>query len=248
MLNKLDYSYNGENSILNQVHPVVKFWGYFVYIVLCLVKFDQILFICNLSFVFLLLLLSNVRFTKYLKVVWKLKYILCLLYAFMYHKQMAFIDMNIVVFQFLFFILYGWMIVYSTTMDDIGRGSSIILNLFNFFGISIKSISLFITNLFVFKDYFIDSYNDFFKKLEVEGIVYSDSTIFTKMFLFIKNFKRIWLISICKMKLRKQDLKYRMFDKKSKSKYKYRNKLCFFDYIYVFITLGMLIYYIVKVR
>lgn len=248
MLNKLDYSYNGEESILNRIHPVIKFWGYFIYILLCFLKFDSTLFICNISFVFLLLLVSNVRFTKYLKIIWKLKYILCLLYVFMYRQQMAFVDMNIIVFQLLFFLLYGWMIIYTTTKEDIGRGSSIVLNLFNFIGFPIKSISLFITNLMVFKDYFIETYNDLFRKLEVEGIVYSDSTIFVKFSFFIKNFKKVWTFSRDKMNRRKQDLKYRMYDKKVKSKYKYRNKLCLFDFIYVFITIGMLIYYILKVR
>ncbi|HIS17869.1 MAG TPA: hypothetical protein IAC02_04590, partial [Candidatus Coprovivens excrementavium] len=66
MLNKYDYLYNGEESLLILINPVIKLFGLFIYILLILLKFDRLLFIINIGLVFLLILLSNVKLTKYL--------------------------------------------------------------------------------------------------------------------------------------------------------------------------------------
>ncbi len=150
MLNRLDYSYNNEESIVHRLNPVVKIFGFFIYVIICLLKFNNLLFIVNISFVFFLLLLSNVNIVKYLKILWKLKFILIVMYAYMYHKEFAFIDMNIIVFKFIFFILYGVMLVYTTTKEDLGKGSANALNIFNIIGISLRKIASFITNIFAY--------------------------------------------------------------------------------------------------
>ena len=50
------------------------------------------------------------------------------------------------------------------------------------------------------------------------------------------------------MKLRKNDMKYKLYDGNVKSQYKYRNKLCIFDYIFIILNIGMIVFYILKVR
>ena len=68
MLNSFDYSYYSEDSIVHRLNPVVKIVGLIIYVLISLLKFNQILFIISTCFVFLLLLLSNIRMTKYLGV------------------------------------------------------------------------------------------------------------------------------------------------------------------------------------
>ena len=81
MLNRLDYSYNGEESIVHRLNPVVKIFGLVVYVLICLLQFDYLLFVISTGFVFLLLntgfvllyilfsfsndTLSNYRFFRY---------------------------------------------------------------------------------------------------------------------------------------------------------------------------------------
>lgn len=248
MLNRFLYSFYGELSVVHRMNPVIKLLGLFVYVLICLLKYDNVLFICNISFVFVLMLLSNVNMFRYLKVIWKLKYILILMYVFMDHLEMELTSINIIVFKFVFFVLYLSMIVFTTTREDIGRGCSIVVNRFNIVGLSIKSISMFITNCFVFLDYFKESYEVIFITGEIKGTVYSHSNVLKKWKLIISNFKSVLNDTKDKMNNRKNDMKYRMYNERVKKKYKYRNKLYFFDYIYVILNIGMIVFYIMKVR
>lgn len=248
MLNKYDYLYNGEESLLILINPVIKLFGLFIYILLILLKFDRLLFIINIGLVFLLILLSNVKLTKYLKIIWKLKYPIILLYAYLYYKNLEIVEINIIIFKLIFLLMYIWVIIYTTNKEELSRGLSIILNKINLIGIPIKKITMFFINVYSFIEYFIDTYNEYINKIEREGKVFLDSNIFNKLVIFFKNFKIIWQISYRKLKLRKKDLKYRLFDTKEVSKYKYRRRLCLFDYLYVLINIGMIVYYILKVR
>lgn len=248
MLTKLDYSYNCEESIIHRINPVVKIFGLFIYVLLCLLKFNNILFICNISFVFMIILLSNVNIFNYAKVIWKWKYIIVIMYAFMYHKQMNFTDMNIIVFKFVFLLLYISMIVFTTTREDIGKGTSIVVDRINIFGISFKSIISLFTNILVFFDYYKDSYNEVFIDEEIKGKVYSLSNVIDRLKYLKDNYKLVLFKTKSKMSQRKQEMKYRLYKKDVKSKYKYRSKLFIFDYIYVILNIVMVVFYILKVR
>ena len=122
MLNKLDYSYNDEISLIHRIDPLLKFIGLFIYILVCLFKYDNILFIINLSLVFIIILFSNVS-------------------IFIYLYQLDIMDINIVVFKIVFLVLYMAVIVYTTTKEDIGKGLAKVINVFNLIGINIKKIS-----------------------------------------------------------------------------------------------------------
>lgn len=248
MLNKLDYSYNGEESIIHRMNPVVKLFGLFIYVLVCLLKFNNFLFIFNISLVFCLLLLSNINYLKYIKIIWKLKYVLIIMYAYMYHKEIAFLDMNIFVFKFIFFVLYIALLIYSTTKEDLGKGLANVTNVFNIFGINVKKISSFFTGIFTFWVYFIENINKFINSLEIKGQVYSHNNILGKYKLILKNIKSVFINTKSNMKLRKNDMKYKLYDGNVKSQYKYRNKLCIFDYIFIILNIGMIVFYILKVR
>lgn len=248
MLNKLDYSYNHEESIIHRLNSVVKMIGLFVYVLICLLKFNNFLFIFNISLIFLMLLISNIKFSKYLKVVWKLKYIIIIMYAYMYHKEMTFIDMNIIVFKFVFFILYIAMMIFTTTKEDLGKGGAKTINIFNIFGISLRKISSFITNILVYTSYFIDTFNEVFINLEIKGQVFTQSNLIEKWKLFFKNVKLIFSKIKLKVDDRKVEKKNKFYDGNVKSQYKYRNKLCIFDYIFIILNIGMVVFYILKVR
>lgn len=248
MLNKLDYSYNNEESIIHRLNPVVKIFGLFIYVLICMLKFNNILFIVNISVVFCLILLSNINILRYLKIVWKLKYILVIMYFYMIHKDMEFMDINVLVFKFVFLVLYIALIVYTTTKEDLGRGGALSVNMFNLIGISFKKISLFITNVVTFFEYFIVNMNDIFTNLEIKGNDYTHNNIIAKFKLFILNIRLVFKKTKDNMKSRKNDMKYRLYDGNVKSQYKYRNKLCIFDYLFIILNIGMIIFYILKVR
>ena len=187
MLNNLDYTYNDEDSIIHRINPLLKFIGLFIYILVCLFKYDNVLFILNISLVFMLILLSNISIIKYLKVVWKLKYLIIVLYFMLYHYGLEIIDINIIVFKLIFLILYIVMIIYTTTKEDIGKGLAKGLNIFNIIGINLKKISSFITNIITFIISYIDTMKEVINSGENKGIMYSHSNILNKIKLVFIN-------------------------------------------------------------
>ena len=248
MLNNLDYTYNDEDSIIHRINPLLKFIGLFIYILVCLFKYDNILFILNISLVFVLILLSNVSILRYLKVVWKLKYLIIILYFMLYHYGLEIIDINVIVFKLVFLVLYIALIVYTTTKEDIGRGLSKGLNIFNIIGINLKKISSFITNIITFIISYIDTMKEVINSGENKGIDYSHSNILSKFKLVLVNLKRVYKDCKNKMRLRKSDMKYKLYNGNIISKYKYRTKLAIFDFAYIFMNIGLIIYYVLKVR
>ena len=248
MFNKLDYSYNGEESIVHRLNPVVKILGLIVYVLICFLKFNYILFAVNLCFVFSLLLLSNIKFYRYLKVLSKFTLVIVVMYIIMLSKNMNRIDIVVVILEFVFFILYFMMIVYTTTKKDLGFGSAKIVDIFNLMGFSFKKIISFMTCLYIYPGMFLDAYNDVFTGMEIRGKVYSHSTITDKIGLFFKNIKLVLDRTNKKMKFRKENMKYRFYNCNVKSKYKYRNKLCIFDYIFIIVNIGIVAFYVLKVR
>ncbi len=248
MFNRLDYSYNDEESIVHNINPLFKFIGLFIYILICLLKYNNLLFIMNLSLVFILILLSNVSILRYIKIVWRLKYILIIIYFMMIHNNVAIIDINIMVFKIVFLILYIALIIYTTTKEDIGKGLAKILNIFNIIGLNLKKISSFITNIITFIINYIDILGEVIISGEFKGIVYSHSNILSKIKLIFSNLKRVYKESKKVMSIRKSDMKYKLYDGNIVSKYKYRNKLMLFDYLYLLGNISLIIYYILKVR
>lgn len=248
MLNRLDYSYNGEESIVHRLNPVVKILGLMVYVLICFLKFDYIVFSISIGLVFSLLLLSNVKIYRYLKVLSVIALVIIAMYIIMVHENMKTLDIVVSIVEFVFFILYFMMILYTTTKKDLSFGSAKIVDVFNLIGINFKKIMSFITCLYIYPGMFLDTYNEVFTNMEIKGKVYSHSTIIDKIGMFFKNIKLVFKRTNNKMKSRKDNMRYRLYKSNVKSKYKYRNKLCIFDYIFIIVNIGILVLYILKVR
>ena len=248
MFNKLDYSYNAEDSIVHRLNPTLKILGLIVYVLISFLKFNYILFCISIGLVFVLLLFSNIRFTRYLKVLSMTVLFIVAVYIYMVHRNSKIFTIFSVITELIFLILYVMMIIYTTTRKDLGFGSAKIVDLFNLIGINFKKISSFITCLYIYPGMFLDTCDDLFTSMEIKGKVYSQAVITEKISMFFKNILFVIRKTNDRMKLRKESMKYRLYNDNVKSKYKYRNKLCIFDYIFFIVNVGMLSFYILKVR
>lgn len=248
MLNKLNYSYNEENSIIHRINSIVKILGLIIYIIVCLLKYNNMLFICSISLVFLLLLLSNISIIKYIKVIWKLKYILILLYVILLRSNIDILDINVLMFKLVFLILYIVMVFYTTTKEDIGIGITSIIDMINIFGFNMKRVTLFVTNIMVYLDYLIDSYNELVIDMELKGKEYISKSIIGRIHIMINNYKKVLNSLIEKIKYRKKDMNYRLYNNKIRSKYKYRTRLAYYDYIYILLFISLIICYCLRVK
>jgi len=249
MLDELDYSYNDVDSLVHRLNSSFKFIGLFIYVLICLLKFNNILFIVNTLLVFILILLSNIKYIRYLKVIWNLKYIIIIYYFVTLNALgMDLSSINILLFKILFFIMYIKVIIFTTPKENIGRGLGRIFNVFNFLGISIKIIELFFINLFDYRYLLVANNNQYINSLEHRGIDYSHNNIIEKTKISLLGVKSINDKSIKDIKNKKEIIKDRLYNDKVKRLYKYRNRFNIFDIIYMIINIAMIIYYVLVVR
>lgn len=249
MLNKLNFSYNHEKSIIHLINPLIKLIGLFVYVLVCFLKYDFILVICNIGFVFLLMLLSNISFKRYLAILFYLLFFFIPFYLFLgNYMGLSLGRIHIIAFEILFFIYYLFLIIYTTSKEDLGKSNSTIVDRVNFISFPVKKIGMFFTNLYAYVIICIESFNSIIMKLEQAGNDYVNSYIIKKGLLVAENKKKISKLSKEIKDQRKKDMKYRMFNDKIKSKYKYANKLNVFDYVYLVYIIGLIFVYVIKVR
>ncbi|MBQ4030954.1 MAG: hypothetical protein II625_04295, partial [Bacilli bacterium] len=75
MLDSDAYTYNYEESIIHSMNAMLKIISFILFIISCFFKFDLVLFMSSMIWVFVLMIISNVRLTKYLKVIYRYKYL-----------------------------------------------------------------------------------------------------------------------------------------------------------------------------
>lgn len=248
MLNKYDYSFNYEDSFIHRMNPLIKIFSLFVYILVWLFKFNNYLFIFSLSYVFLLILISNVKLRKYIKVLWKFKYIFIIIGFYMYSKNMDIMDSSIIMLRIIFLILHIFMIMFTTTKSQMVRTIGWLIDRINIIGINKKKIYNLIDNIYTFIFKFISLFNDTIIYREMNGTEYVHGNVLSKGKIVVSNIKNVFNSTKSKVKDNKVIKKYRLFDERVVSKYRYVNKLCLIDYLVLIINVGMVIFYVMKVR
>lgn len=248
MLNKYDYSFNYEDSFIHRMNPLIKIFSLFVYILVWLFKFNNYLFIFSLSYVFLLILISNVKLRKYIKVLWKFKYIFIIIGFYMYSKNMDITDSSIIMLRIIFLILHIFMIMFTTTKSQMVRTIGWLIDRINIIGINKKKIYNLVDNIYTFIFKFISLFNDTIIYRELNGTEYVHGNVLSKGKIVVSNIKNVFNSTKSKVKDNKVIKKYRLFDERVVSKYRYVNKLCLIDYLVLIINVGMVIFYVMKVR
>lgn len=248
MLNKYDYSFNYEDSFIHRMNPLIKIFSLFVYILVWLFKFNNYLFIFSLSYVFLLILISNVKLRKYLRILWKFKYIFIIIGFYMYSRDMSFTDSGIIMLRIVFLILHVFMIIFTTTKSQMVRSLGWLIDRINIIGINKKKIYNLVDNVYTFIFKFITMFNDTIIYREMNGTQYVHGNILSKCKIVVGNIKSVFMNTKSRVNSNKEIKKYRLYDERIVSKYRYVNKLCIMDYLVLIINVGMVIFYVMKVR
>ncbi len=140
------------------------------------------------------------------------------------------------------------MIVYTTPKEELASSVTFIVDRINLLGFNIKVINMFFSNILVYFDCICDSYNEIIVDMELKGLLYMGNNFVDKIMLFLKNYRYIRKNSKVKMRQRYNDMNYRLYDKKVRTRFKYRKKLAVFDYVYILLCISMIIFYIMRVR
>ena len=243
MLDKYMVSYNYEESILHNLNPVIKFISFILFVISCFFKFNIVLFFLDMIWIFVLLLLSNISLTKYMMVIWNYIFFLIFVYIFLFSKNMEIVFINVILFKIIACLLYFYLILFTTTKKDFTKGLGIIFGFNN-----IKKVANFFNKIYMFFVNFVVLNNE---KQELHSIKGEDRTFISfinRIYLFVKYLRTNINDSIAKVKLDNDNMKYLLYNDKYVSKYKYRNRLNVFDYMFILFFIIIYIFYIVKVR
>ena len=245
MLNKDLYLFNSNNSLLSKINPLVKFCGLFIYILVSLFKYNNYLFIFNISLVFLYMLLSNVSIKLYFKRILKYIPFFIILYFVLLSNNVPISNIIIISFKIIFLFMYIYVIFYTTSSDDLIYAISHFLSFFNVFGIYYYRIEYVVRRFVLSIYYFFDSQNKIISSLNAKGIDTIHVNLIKRFYLFIKYFSYIKndVKDMVQLNIREMDKKL-YYNKRSK----YNMKLAFLDFVFLFINIGMIVYYGVIVR
>ena len=248
MLSRGWTAYCEGDSIVHKLHPSLKIFGLFCFLLLCVLKYNNYLFIANITIVFILVLFSNVDIVLYFKKIWKMKFLLIILYFVLYRLGMSITNINVLMFKIVFFVLYWNVIKYTTTRLDISKGIANIFNVFNFLGYNIRKLVIKLSNLFSSNRFFSLSSNEYVNSLDVRGDVYSQSNIVSKVRKYFTNYSEIIKEKRNKKKERRASIDRHLYNKKRIVSFKYLYRYKFIDYLFGIIYIVMITFYILKVR
>lgn len=247
MLNKYDYAYNHEISIIHRINPLIKLWCFVLFFISCFLKYNNIVFFSTIISIFMMLIFSNIKLNKYLKVIWVNKYIFIFIYFLLRFLNVDSFDINVILFKLMFGILFVYLIIYTTSKEKLAKCLASFVDQFNFIRLSKKKLIAFFSNIINFVLLLGKEVNLLFESNSLKGNDLYFLSIIQKIKYLCKSFKLIYNNAKIKNIKRKDSMKYRFFDVALPFEYKYRNKLNVIDFILLGFYIFIFVYYIVKV-
>lgn len=243
MLNKYNHIYNYEESIIHYMNTIIKIVSFGVYILIMLFKFNNVLFILNISLILFYILFSNIKITKYLNVIWNIKHLIIFMYIFMYYRSISFMRINYIVLYLVFSILFIYVIIFTSTKEDLSNGLGSIFNI----GIYKEKIKLFFYKFICFKEIFINNLNKRVDNLEISGFDVRYRSFIVRWGIVLSDIKIIYEDSKKDLNKRVKNIKLRGYNVNNKRNH-YMKKIHLIDVLVIGYDMFMIIYYILVVR
>lgn len=244
MLDSDAYTYNYEESIIHSMNAMLKIISFILFIISCFFKFDLVLFMSSMIWVFVLMIISNVRLTKYLKVIYRYKYLLIFLYIVLRSLNMDLIYVNIIFFKVLFCLLYYYVIVFTTTKKDLSNSLG---NIFSIGKLN-RNISRFFFNIYYFISGFIKIINDNDEINSIKGNNINNSSMIDRYKNIVNNLPVYRDDYIKRKSILNGNIDDLLYNSSKYTLYKYKNRINIFDYILVLFFIFIYVYYVIKVR
>ena len=244
MLDKYMVSYNYEESIVHNINAMVKIITFIFFVISCFFKFNLLIFISSLVWVFFLIMLSNISIIKYLKVLWNYKYLLLLIYFILRSSISEMILVNIIFFKIVFCLLYFYLILFSTTRKDFVNSLSDIFG----FVFNKKKVANFFDNMYCFVYFLIEEINEDDELNSIKGNDRVFKGVITRSIIYFSGLKNYVSDSKSRVDSLNKNKINMLYNDSYYSKYRYRSKLNVFDYILILFFVFIYVYYIIKVR
>ena len=243
MLDKYNHCYNYEESITHNMNPLIKIFSFIIYIIVLCFRFNNILFICNVSLVLSYIIFSNISIIKYLKVIWNFKILIIFIYILSYYNNYSSMTICYILLYIIFTILFIYVIVLTTTKEDLSNSLGSIFNI----GIYKERVKYRFYKLICFKELFINNLNKRVDNIEYNGFDIRYRSFIVRWGLVLSNIKDIYKDSKLDLKKREKYILLKGFNGYNKSN-KYNKKLSLVDFVIVLYDIFLIVYYILVVR
>lgn len=172
--------YYNVSSPIHSLSPLCKLLALFVFVIMTFIG-SNISVMCSLFLVLMfLIVISNVPFYKYLNVIFFLS-IFCLFVFVLNLCFCGFYDSIIMISRICLVVLYLSILLYTTTINEISYGLSLLLKPLSYFKVPVFKISLYISLFLNFIPCLFSEAGHVIKSQKSRGFDYSDVSFIDKI-------------------------------------------------------------------
>lgn len=247
MSNNYNGNYQVGTSPLHNLNPTVKMVMLFMFVLICLFKYNYYLLIGILLITAINIFLSAIHIKYYINVIFKFIFFLMLEAVVLYRYHIAIQSITIINVKVVALVLYLLMILYTTSSDHLGRAIARIISIFDFGGNNKKKIEKKMVGIFKKIYYKANTKKNLLISQMISSSIRKDDSKVTTIISIFKNRKKIKEETKQSFSEYEIEGKYKLDGWKNNS-YQYHKKIFIFEILYFMVHFSLIIYYILKVR
>ena len=237
-------NYYPNDSALHRMNPIIKLLNFIITIVLLILSMNLYTNVFLLILVVILMLLSFVPFIFYFNAFYTFRYIYILIFVICFLSGLSLQNSIIYVIKSVIVIEYLFVLVYTTTENELTTSIRKLLFPLRLLFINIRALSIWLTDIIKFFPMYTEVNRKILKSAESRGI--KNDSLIGRFISNIKLLKNKIRLTINQIKESKRYEKSKLFSyKKKRINYK-RYKLGFYDIIITLFHIGIIIMYLME--
>ena len=237
-------NYYPNDSALHRMNPIVKLLNFIITIVLLILSMNLYTNVFLFALVIILMLLSFVPFMFYFNAFYTFRYIYILIFVICFLLGVSLQNSIIYVVKSIIVIEYLFILVYTTTENEINSSIRKLLFPLRLLFINTRVLSIWLTNIIKFFPMYTEINRKILKSAESRGI--KNDSIIGRFISNTKLFKNKIRLTINQIKESRRYAKSKLFSYKKKRINYRRYKLGFYDIIITLFHVGIIIMYLME--
>lgn len=246
MLNKVVIgSFYDTNSLIHNMNSIVKIICTIIFAISSFLSYNFYINILIMTLLVLMILLSRVPITIYLKTILNIKWFLLFVFIInIIFERNLYISL-ILTLRIIYVLLYTMILIYTTKHDEIIFGLQKTFYPLKLIGVPVNKMSFSIGLALRFIPDLINSFNRILKSQINRGIYYKDLNLKHKIELLKVSIVLMFILSIKKADMLSDSMDVRLYDINNCVFFK-KNKFNYFDLLIILIHVAMFILIIKK--
>ena len=237
-------NYYPNDSALHRMNPVIKLLNFIITIVLLILSMNLYTNIFLLTLVVILMLLSFIPFVFYFNAFYTFRYlyilifVICILLGLSLQNSLIYVTKAFIIIEYLF------VLVYTTTENELNSAIRILLFPLRILFINTRALSIIITNIIKFFPMYTEVNRRVLKSAESRGI--KNDSIINAFISNIKLFRNKLRLTINQIKENKRYEKSKLFTYKKKRVNYRRYKFGFYDIMITLFHIAIIVMYLIE--